>query len=313
MITPKLQALFLNKKMSSPLVLASGVLGTKAELLARVAAHGVGAVTTKSCGLKPRKGHENPTVIALKHGLLNAVGLSNPGVQAEIEEIKKLRAILKKNGLSTKIIASFFGFSVSEFVEVARQIIKAEPDFIEMNISCPNVACEFEEQFAANAPSTFQVVSEVKKVIGKMPLIVKLSPNVSNIVRIAEAAEDAGADALCAINTLLGMSIDLESGEPILANKMGGVSGSAIKPVAIRCVYQISQQVNIPIIGVGGVGEGKDALEMILAGADLVGIGSAVYQEGMEVFSRINQEVSAYLKNKRINDIAQLSSKSWKK
>ncbi len=307
----KLKIKFLNKFWESPLVLASGILGTEAELMARVAATGIGAVTTKSCGLEPRSGHENPTVIALEHGLLNAVGLSNPGVEAEIIEIKKLKKILKKQQLKTKVIASFFGFSADEFLQVAEKLVTAKPDYLEMNPSCPNVASENKECFSDTPSGIYQLTKAVKKLTGDTPLIVKLSPNVANIVSIAQAACDGGADAICAINTLFGMAIDLESGRPILTNKMGGVSGPAIKPVAVRCVYQISQAVKVPVIGLGGVSCAEDALEMTYAGATAVGVGSAVYQGGIKVFSKINNELDDWLESKNISSISKLRGKAW--
>ena len=303
---------FVDHKLISPLVLASGVLGTQAELMARVAETGLGAVTTKSCGLEPRAGHPNPTVIAWEHGLLNAVGLTNPGVEKEVEEISRLQRLLKKKKLKTKIIASFFGFSLEEYVKTVEQLVKAKPDFLEMNISCPNVASEAGEFFSASSLSTYQLTKAVRKVIGKTPLIVKLSPNVTDIVSIAQAACEGGADAICAINALLGMAIDLESGKPILTNKIGGISGPAIKPLSIRCVYQISQVIKKPVIGLGGMSCAEDVVEMVLAGASLVGVGSAVYQNGMEVFAQLNQDLSSYLKNKNIKSLTKLRGKAWK-
>jgi dihydroorotate dehydrogenase (NAD+) catalytic subunit len=307
----KLSVKFINQTLSSPLVLASGILGTKAKLLARVAATGIGAVTTKSCGLEPRCGHENPTILAWEHGLLNAVGLSNPGVEKEVEEILELRQLLDEQKLKTKIIASFFGFTLEEFVKVAKKIIKAKPDFLEMNISCPNVASEAGRSFSASSKDTYAVTRAVKKLIGNIPLIVKLSPNVTDIVEIAQAAENAGADGICAVNTLFGMAIDIESGRPILTNKMGGVSGPGIKPVAVRCVYQISQKVKIPVIGLGGVSNGHDAIEMMMAGATAVGVGSAVYQHGIEVFDKINQQMVGYLQRHKLKSLRQIKGKAW--
>ncbi len=307
----RLKVKFINKYIESPLVLASGILGTEAELMARVAATGIGAVTTKSCGLEPRYGHENPTVIALEHGLLNAVGLSNPGVEVEVNEIKKLKKLLKKQQLKTKVIASFFGFSAEEFLQVAKKLVTAKPDYLEMNPSCPNVASENKECFSDTPSAIYQLTKAVKKLTGDIPLIVKLSPNVANIVSIAKAACDGGADAICAINTLFGMAIDLESGRPILTNKMGGVSGPAIKPVVVRCVYQISQAVNVPVIGLGGVSTADDVIEMTYAGATAVGVGSAVYDGGIEVFSKINDDLDRWLAQRQISSINKLRGKAW--
>lgn len=280
------------KKLSNPLILASGILGTEAKLLARVAKGGAGAVTTKSCGLLPRQGHENPTVLAWEHGLINAVGLTNPGVEKEVKEILKLKKLLKDS--KTLIIASFFGGTLSEFVKVAKEISQAKPDFLEMNISCPNTESELGRPFAVSPSDTYQVTKKVKK-ITKIPLIVKLSPNVTDIKEIAKAAQEAGADAICAINTLVGIIIDVESGKPVLTNKIGGISGPAIKPIAVRCVYQIAQAVKIPVIGMGGITTGEDAIEMMMAGATAVGIGSAVYYREINVFSKISKEMENFM------------------
>lgn len=280
------------RKLENPLILASGVLGTEAKLLARVAKAGAGAVTTKSCGFLPRQGHENPTVLAWKHGVLNAVGLTNPGVKKEVKEILELKKLLKNS--KTLIIASFFGSTLAEFVKVAKEISKAKPDFLEMNISCPNTESEFGRPFATDPKDTYKVTKLVKK-ITNIPIIVKLSPNVTDIKIIAQAAQDAGADAISAINTLVGMIIDIESGKPILTNKLGGISGPAIKPMAVKCVYQIAQVCKIPIIGLGGVTYGKDALEMIMVGARAVSLGSAIHYRGINVFRKVNQEIKEFM------------------
>lgn len=278
-------------KFRSPAILSAGILGTEAKLLARVARSGAGAVTTKTCGLYPRAGHENPTVLAWEHGLINAVGLANSGVEQEVDEIKELKRLAGE----VKIIASFFGSTIEEFVQVAKKLSSTEPDFLELNISCPNTESEFSQPFGVNPKDTFNVTRAVKK-ISKVPIIVKLSPNVTDIRPIAKAAEEGGADAISAINTLVGMVIDIESGKPILANKKGGVSGPAIRPVAIRCVYDITDCVKVPVIGVGGITSGTDAIQMIMAGASAIGIGSAVYYRGLNVFEKINREIEEFMK-----------------
>lgn len=290
-MTRNLSTKICGKVFKNPLVLASGILGTKAKLLARVAKSGAGAVTTKSCGLLPREGHENPTVLAWENGLINAVGLTNPGVEQEIEKIIKLKKLLGE----TKIIASFFGATIKEFVQVAKRLASAEPDFLELNISCPNTESEFGQPFGVGSKDTFAVTRAVKKSV-KIPIIVKLSPNVTDIKLIAKAAEDGGADVISAINTLIGMVIDVESGKPILTNKKGGVSGPAIRPIAVRCVYDVFSSVKVPVIGIGGVTSGHDAIQMIMAGAKAVGIGSAVYYRGFNVFKKINQEIKEFMK-----------------
>ncbi len=280
--------------LPNPLVLASGILGTEAELLARVAQAGAGAVTAKSCSLQPRTGHPNPTVLAWEHGLINAVGLANPGVEVEVQELARTKGLLKPLGVG--LIASVFADTVENFARVAARIAEAAPDLIEVNISCPNVHDEFGTPFAADAGAAAEVTAAVKKAVaGRAPVLVKLSPNVTDITAIARAVEAAGADGISAINTLTGMVIDVHARRPILANRTGGLSGPAIRPLAVRCVYEIYRAVQIPIVGMGGVINGRDAVEMILAGATAVGIGSAVYGEGPAVFCRIRHEMAVLL------------------
>ncbi len=289
---PDLGVEICGRRLKNPLVLASGILGTGPELLARVARAGAGAVTTKSCGLSPRRGHPNPTVLEWGHGLINAVGLANPGAEAMAQIIAEAKKLLAP--LGTILIASIFGGTVEEFAETARVISEASPDFIEVNISCPNVEEEFGRPFATD-PKAAARVTEAVKSSTHIPVIVKLSPNVTDIVQIARAVEEAGADAICAINTVAGMLIDVRAGRPVLANKIGGISGPAIKPIALRCVYEITRKVKIPVIGTGGVTTGKDALEMIMAGATAVGIGSAIYYRGIQAFSLIQQEMAGLM------------------
>jgi dihydroorotate dehydrogenase (NAD+) catalytic subunit len=281
-------------QLPNPLVLASGILGTEAELLARVAHAGAGAVTTKSCSLQPRAGHPNPTVLAWEHGLINAVGLANPGVEAEVEQLVRTKALLKP--LGSALIASVFADTVKNFAQVAARVAQAWPDLVEVNISCPNVHDEFGTPFAADAGAAAEVTAAVKEAIaGRMPVLVKLSPNVADIATIARAVEAAGADGISAINTLTGMVIDVHARRPVLANRTGGLSGPAIRPLAVRCVYDICQAVNVPVVGMGGVSSGRDAVEMIMAGATAVGIGSAVYDEGPDVFGRVGTEMATLM------------------
>lgn len=282
------------RKLKNPLVLASGILGTGPELLARVAEAGAGAVTTKSCSLYPRRGHPNPTVLEWGHGLINAVGLANPGAEAMAHIIAEAKKLLAP--LGTLLIASIFGGTVEEFAETARIISRASPDFIEINISCPNVEEEFGRPFATD-PKAAARVTEAVKGATSIPIIVKLSPNVTDIVQIAKTVEEAGADAICAINTVAGMLIDVRAGRPILANRTGGISGPAIKPIALRCVYEITRAVKIPVIGTGGITTGRDALEMIMAGAIAVGVGSAVYYRGIQAFSLIQREMAELMQD----------------
>lgn len=291
--------------LSNPLILASGILGTEAELLARVAEAGAGAVTAKSCSLEPRAGHPNPTVLAWEHGLINAVGLANPGVEAEMEELARARALLRP--LGSALIASVFADSVVNFARVAARVIEAGPDLLEVNISCPNVHDEFGAPFAADAGAAAEVTAAVREAVaGRAPVLIKLSPNVANIAAIARAVEAAGADGITAINTLTGMLIDVHAARPILANRTGGLSGPAIRPLAVRCVYEIYQAVSLPILGTGGVGSGRDAVEIIMAGATAVGIGSAVYGEGPAAFGRIRAELAGLMAELGFERVAEM-------
>jgi dihydroorotate dehydrogenase (NAD+) catalytic subunit len=279
--------------LRNPLVLAAGILGTGAELLARVAESGAGMVTTKSCGPSPREGHPNPTVLNWGHGLINAIGLANPGVEEEVKIIRRTRAIL--GPLGVPLVASIFAESVEGFAEVAGRVSEARPDFIELNISCPNVTAEFGRPFATDAADAARVTVAVKEATS-IPIIVKLSPNVSDIATVAKSVEEAGADAIAAINTVgPGMIIDIYSGQPILANRVGGISGPAIRPIAVRCVYDIYEAVEVPILGMGGVSEGRDALEMVMAGAMAVGVGSAVDYRGLDIFKTILDEMRGFM------------------
>jgi dihydroorotate dehydrogenase (NAD+) catalytic subunit len=290
--------------LRNPLVLASGILGTGAELLARVAESGAGMVTTKSCGPSPRAGHPNPTVLDWGHGLINAVGLANPGVDEEVRVIEEAKRLLAR--FNVPLSASIFAETVEGFAQVARKVAEAAPDFIELNISCPNVAAEMGRPFACDADDAARVTAAVKQATS-IPLIVKLSPNVTDITTIARSVEHAGADALSAINTLgPGMIIDIHAGRPVLSNKVGGVSGPAIRPIAVRCVYDVCRAVDIPIIGMGGVCDGRDALEMIMAGATAVGVGSVVRCRGPEVFSAILHQMKEFLAEEDCGSLVEL-------
>lgn len=279
---------FLEKTLKNPTVLASGILGNSKDILERVYENGCGLVTMKSIGPEERDGHKNPTVIDLGCGMINAVGLPSPGYLNMESEWKALES------RHFPVIASIYGSSVDEYRRVAEYVSSKKPDFIEINISCPN-----SEQhgmiFGISRDSSKAVVSAVKKVIS-VPLIVKLTPQAPDIADIAKTCEDAGADAICAINTVgPGMVIDIESRRPVLAFKKGGLSGPMIKPVAIRCVYDIYKAVSIPIIGLGGIMTGEDAVEMIMAGASLVGMGTAVRYRGVDVFRKVADEMEAWL------------------
>jgi dihydroorotate dehydrogenase (NAD+) catalytic subunit len=294
-------------RLSNPTMLASGILGYSAETMEEIAKSGASAVVTKSVGLKPRAGYANPTVVQTKCGLINAMGLPNPGIEEFAKEIKAAKAALA----ATPLIVSVYGFSEEEYATVAKKAAEAGADAIELNVSCPHVK-ETGSEIGQNPEILSKVVRKVKSSVDK-PVFVKLSPNVTDIAEIAETAEKAGVDALTAINTVKAMAIDTETAIPILSNKIGGLSGPAIKPIAIRCVYEIYERVKVPIVGCGGVTNWRDAVEFLLAGASAVQIGTAVASKGLSVFGAVSRGVEAYLKRKgfkSVNEIVGLSHRS---
>jgi dihydroorotate dehydrogenase (NAD+) catalytic subunit len=278
---------FCGVKFSNPLVVASGILGVTGASLKNLIINGAGGVTTKSIWLSEHKGHPNPVIVANDHYMLNAVGLPDAGIEKAKIEIGKY--LEEKPG---PLIANIVAGKIDDFGAVAEQVSALKPDIIEVNISCPNVENEFGRPFACVASDAAAVTKAVRAKTS-LPISVKLSPNVSNIVEIAKAVVDAGADAITAINTVgPGMILDIETSEPVLANKVGGVSGPAIKPIAIKAVYDIHKTLpKVPIIGTGGVLTGEDAIEMMMAGATLVGVGTAVYYRDIKCFSLIAEEM----------------------
>ncbi|RLC67439.1 MAG: dihydroorotate dehydrogenase [Chloroflexi bacterium] len=281
-------------RLSNPTILASGILGLSHEVMVRAARAGVGGITTKSCSLKPRPGYHNPVVLDWGPGLINAVGLSNPGVEVMVEEIRAAKEKLAP--LEVPIIASIFAETIYDFGTVARFISEAEPDLIEVNISCPNIDDRYRLMFAADPYVAAQVTRRVKRNT-EIPILVKLSPNVTDVVKIAHAVTEAGADGITAINSLgPGIILDVETRQAMLAHGTGGLSGPAIRPIAVRCVRDICQAVDVPVVAVGGVTTGRDVVEMILVGATAVGIGSAVYYRGVEVFHQVCTELRDYMK-----------------
>ena len=295
---------FLHLTLPTPLVLASGIWGTTASLLERAAAAGCGAVTAKSCGPEPRPGHVNPSCLDWGHGLINAIGLANPGAAAEVELLAKAKEQVRPYG--TALIASIFAGPPEEFGTVAATVAAAQPDLLEVNISCPNVHSDFGEPYAGSPDAAAEVTAQVKAALRDkgIPVIVKLAPNVPSIGRIARAVVEAGADALCVINTMPGLVIDAESGQLVLANRSGGLSGPAIKPIALKCVYDARRACpDTPIIGTGGVSSGLDAVEMLMAGATAVGVGSAIYYRGPDAIAQIRAELDGWLDAHGIDDV----------
>ena len=277
-------------RLRNPVMLAAGVLGLTGLSLRRVMDAGPGAVVTKSVGLRPREGYPNPTVVQVGCGLLNAMGLPNPGIHHFAEEIREAR----EGGVP--VIVSVFGFSAEEFSEVARAAVEAGADALELNVSCPHVE-KTGAEIGQNPRLVAEVVGSVKRVVDK-PVFVKLTPNVADIAEVARQAVRAGADAVTAINAVRAMAIDVETTRPILANRVGGLSGPAIKPIAIRCVYELYQELDVPVIGCGGIMTWRDAVEFMLAGASAVQIGTAIAFKGLGTFRSITRGVDAYLKKR---------------
>jgi len=284
-------------RLQNPTMLAAGILGLSGASMIEVIDNGAGAVVSKSLGLKPREGYPNPAVVQVNCGLLNAMGLPNPGVREFVEEIGEV----KQARADVPIIVSVYGFSAEEFAEAARVVAKAGADALELNVSCPHVKKTGSE--IGQSPSLVaDVVQKVKGVVDK-PVIVKLTPNVADIVEVAKAGVEAGADAVTAINTVRAMAVDVETAQPVLANKVGGLSGSAIKPVAVRCVYELYEGVDVPIIGCGGVTTWRDAVEFMLAGASAVQIGTAIASKGLGVFKSVAKGMDAYLRGKGLGSV----------
>lgn len=282
-------------------MLAAGVVGITPSLLRRALDSGAGAVLTKSIGLNPREGYRNPTVVGVECGYLNAIGLGNPGVQAFSEQLKNIKGDLP-------IIMSLFGSGPEEFSQMMPLLEDTPVKGYELNLSCPHVKGVGVE-VGQDSEMVSKIVSVVKRGT-KKPVFVKVSPNVGNVVEIARAAESVGADGITAINTLRAMTIDVEAKRPVLSNKFGGLSGPAIRPVAVRCVYEISSVVRIPVVGCGGVSKWSDAVEMLLAGASAVQVGTGLATQGYGVFKALNEGILRYLSEhgfERVEQIVGLS------
>ena len=289
-------------KMENPTMLAAGIMGSTAASLNWAARSGAGAVVTKSFSMDANPGYPNPTTVEVTGGFINAIGLSNPGVKAFKDEIEKLNGAVPS-------IASIYGATPEEFQKVAREIEQVV-DMVELNVSCPHASGGCGASIGQDPNATAEIVKAVKREV-KIPIIVKLTPNVTDLVEIAEASQKAGCDALTLINSVgPGMRIDIETAQPILHNKFGGLSGPAIKPIALRCIYEVYDAVNVPIIGVGGIRNYKDAVEFLFAGASCVQIGTAVYYEGMSIFKDICLGLEKYMKGKDCNSVSEMVGKA---
>ena len=288
-------------KMKNPVTVASGTFGYGREMSEFIDLNKLGGIVTKGTSLKPRPGNKPPRVCEVTGGMLNSIGLQNPGVEFFMEyDLPWLRKF------DTKIIVNACGSSIEEYVELAKILNTLDIDGVELNLSCPNVKAGC-MAFGTSYEGVKEVTSQVRKVLDK-PLIVKLTPNVTDITAPARGAEDAGADGVSLINTLLGMSIDIEKQRPILANNMGGMSGPAVKPVAVRMVYQVAQTVKIPVLGLGGIVSGKDVIEFMLAGATAISIGTGNFIEP-ETSIKAIKEVEEYLECHKIENIEEIIGK----
>lgn len=285
-------------RLRNPVMNAAGVLGMSAPILKRVYEGGAGAVVTKSLGPVPRMGHNNPTLISFEGGALNAMGLPNPGAEYFVGAIRELK------GEGIPVVASFFGASFEDFREVAGILSDAGADALELNVSCPNVEEEM-GMLGADPVNTERVTANVKEV-AKPPVFVKLSPNVTDISEIARAAERGGADAITAVNTLKGMAVDIDIRRPVLTNVTGGLSGRAVKPVALRCVWEVAGAVDIPVIGCGGISHWRDAVEYLLCGATAVEVGTVAMERGLDVYGEIADGIRGYLEEYGYREVGEV-------
>ena len=282
----------------NPVMTASGTFGSGMEYSDFVDLNKLGAVVTKGVANVPWKGNPTPRVAEVYGGMLNAIGLQNPGIDVFLE-----RDIPFLQNYDTNVIVNVCGKTVADYLEVVERLSDAPVAMLEINVSCPNVK-EGAIAFGQKADSLYDITSQIKKK-AKQPVIMKLSPNVTDITEMAKAAEAAGADALSMINTITGMKIDIHKKKFVLANKTGGMSGPAIKPVAVRMVYQTAQAVQIPIIGMGGIGSAEDAIEFLLAGASAVAVGAMNFVNPYATVEVV-EGIEAYMKQYDIENVTDL-------
>ena len=286
-------------KLKNPVMTASGTFGSGAEFMDYIDLSLLGGLTTKGVSDVPWKGNQTPRVAETASGMLNAIGLQNPGVDVFIK-----RDLEKLKGIDTIVMANVCGHTTEEYVEVVKRLAGSEVvKLLEINISCPNVKAGG-ITFGTNPDAAFEVTKAIKK-YAKQPVIMKLTPNVTDITELAKACEAGGADGLSLINTLTGMKIDIHKRKFALANKTGGLSGPAVKPVAIRMVYQVSKAVKLPIIGMGGIMTGEDAIEFLMAGATAVSVGTANFNNPAASVEVV-KGIARYMERYRITDINEL-------
>jgi len=286
------------KRFTNPLFLPSGIINDISGHKIAVDA-GAGAIVLKSITVERREGNPIPRVAKYAGGFINSVGLRNPGIIKAKEEVQLFIA-----STDTPVIVSVFAAKIADFEKLVAEIAPLKPVAIELNLSCPNVEGEFGSMLSDSIKSSAEATKVAKKVSGKIPLICKLSPNSVQIGEIAKACEAEGAEAIAAINTVAtGMIIDIHKRKPILGAKKGGVSGVGIKPIAIARVYEIYEAVKIPILGMGGISTAEDAIEMMMAGATLVGVGSAVYTHGYKLYGQMIEGIKEFMKKEGVKDI----------
>lgn len=282
-------------KFNNPVIMASGTYGFGKEYGEYIDLNKLGGISVKGLTLLERKGNPPPRIAETPSGILNSVGLQNPGVQ-----VFKQQYMPFLKGYDTRVIANIAGNTIEDYCEMAEILGDSGVDAIELNVSCPNVKAGC-LAFGTTPQGIAEITRSVKKYC-KQPLIVKLTPNVADIKSIAKAAEDEGADAVSLINTLLGMAIDIHKKKPVLANNFGGLSGPAVKPVAVRMVYEVANTVKIPVIGMGGIATAEDAIEFLLAGASAIMVGTANFVDPL-VPEKIINGIVEYLKQNNYNNI----------
>jgi dihydroorotate dehydrogenase (NAD+) catalytic subunit len=283
--------------LSNPLVLASGVHGSSLAKVLGALRAGAGAAVTKSIGPAPREGYPEPTLVEVEGGMVNAAGLPNPGAKKFSEELASL------DGKRYPIVVSIFGGDAKEFAEVVRTLNRHDFAAFELNLSCPHVSGVGTE--IGHYPDEVSRVTSAVKANTKKPVFAKLSPNTERLVEVAAAALDAGADGLTAVNTVRAFPIDIETGRQALSNGFGGLSGGAIRPIALRCVYELRENFDVPIMGCGGVATWEDAVQFFLAGADAVQLGTSTIKK-FERFNDVNLGIISYLERKGLRNLADL-------
>jgi len=294
----KLSTRVASLELANPTMLASGMMGETGASLVAIAKAGAGAVVTKSVGLEPRKGYENPTLVELEEGYLNAMGLPNPGIDAYREEMLVARSA------KVPIIGSVFATTPEDYALLAWKMQDYGASAVELNLSCPH-AKGLGMEIGVDPTAVRRIVREVKQTV-KIPVLAKLTPNTHRLAEVGKAVEEAGGDGIVAINTLRAMVISVEAKRPILSNKVGGLSGPAVRSIGVRCVYELYEAVEIPIIGVGGVETWRDAAEYMMAGATAVQIGSAIGRKGLSVFQVIVQGLQEYLEREGLENIGDI-------